>query len=98
MSYALNGSGLIYLSQHQLERAIDIFNRCIKIHKELGDTYGVGKNYFNRSIGESDLGQFEKAHHSIEGQIQITIRSNPDAGTEIILGFEKINASNQILN
>jgi len=66
LSYALNGRGLIYLSQNELERAIEIFDRCIEINKGLGDTYGVGKNYFNRSIGESDLGQFEKAHHSID--------------------------------
>jgi len=66
LSYALNGRGLIYLSQNELERAIDIFNRCIEISRQLGDTYGIGKNYFNRSIGESDLGQFDKAHHSID--------------------------------
>lgn len=66
LNYALNGRGLIYLSQNQLERAIDIFNRCIEISKRLGDTYGIGKNYFNRSIGEADLGQFEKAHQSID--------------------------------
>jgi signal transduction histidine kinase len=66
LSNALNGRGLIYLSQNELERAIEIFNRCIETHKMLGDTYGVGKNYFNRSIGESDLGQFDKAHRSID--------------------------------
>ncbi|SIN67531.1 tetratricopeptide repeat-containing sensor histidine kinase [Algoriphagus halophilus] len=66
LNFALNGRGLIYLSQNQLERAIDIFNRCIEISKKLGDTYGIGKNYFNRSIGESDLGQFGKAHQSID--------------------------------
>ncbi|MEN2283223.1 ATP-binding protein [Algoriphagus sp. SE2] len=66
LSYALNGNGLIYLSQNELEKAIDIFNRCIEINKTLGDTYGIGKNYFNRSIGESDLGQFDKAHESID--------------------------------
>ncbi|WP_296702383.1 tetratricopeptide repeat-containing sensor histidine kinase [Algoriphagus sp.] len=66
LSYALNGRGLIYLSQNELERGIDIFNRCIEINKALGDTYSVGRNYFNRSIGESDLGQFEKAHRSID--------------------------------
>ncbi|MBN3520024.1 tetratricopeptide repeat protein [Algoriphagus lutimaris] len=66
LNYALNGRGLIYLSQNQLERAIDIFNRCIEISKKLGDTYGIGKNYFNRSIGEADLGQFDKAHRSID--------------------------------
>lgn len=66
LSYAMNGRGLIYLSQNDLQRAIDVFNRCIQINKELGDSYGVGKNYFNRSIGEADLGQFDKAHHSID--------------------------------
>ena len=65
LGYALNGRGLIYLSQNELERAIEIFNRCIEINKALGDTYLVGRNYFNRSIGESDLGQYDKAHHSI---------------------------------
>ncbi len=65
LSYALNGRGLIYLSQNELEGAIDIFNRCININKSLGDTYGIGKNYFNRSIAESDLRQFDKAHKSI---------------------------------
>ncbi|SHO60587.1 tetratricopeptide repeat protein [Algoriphagus zhangzhouensis] len=66
ISYALNGRGLISLSQNELEEAIDVFNRCININKSLGDTYGVGKNYFNRSIAESDLGQFDKAHKSID--------------------------------
>ena len=66
LSYALNGRGLIYLSQNELEKAIEIFNRCIEINKKLGDSYGVGRNYFNRSIGESDLGQFDKAHQSID--------------------------------
>lgn len=66
ISYALNGRGLIYLSQNELEGAIEIFNRCININKSLGDTYGVGKNYFNRSIGEADLGQYDKAHKSID--------------------------------
>lgn len=66
LSYALNGRGLIYLSQNELEKAIEIFNRCIEINERLGDTYSVGRNYFNRSIGESDLGQFENAHRSID--------------------------------
>ncbi len=70
LSYALNGRGLIYLSQNELERAIEIFNRCIEINKTLGDTYSVGRNYFNRSIGEADLGQFNKAHNSINLALQ----------------------------
>ncbi|WP_091654240.1 ATP-binding protein [Algoriphagus ornithinivorans] len=65
LAYALNGRGLIYLSQHDYARAIEIWERCIPLNRELGDDYGLGKSYFNKSIAEMELKQYQKADESL---------------------------------
>ncbi|WP_026953720.1 tetratricopeptide repeat-containing sensor histidine kinase [Algoriphagus vanfongensis] len=77
LSYALNGRGLIYMSQNDLERSIDIFNRCIRINRSINDTYALGRNYFNRSIAEADLKQFDQAHQSIDSALSF-LEQHPD--------------------
>ncbi|MDF2158488.1 tetratricopeptide repeat protein [Algoriphagus sp. CAU 1675] len=62
--YALNGRGLIYLSQHDYPNAIDIWNRCIEINTELNDSLSLGKNHFNISIAQSELKEFDQALES----------------------------------
>ncbi|HAH36543.1 MAG TPA: hypothetical protein DEQ87_06475 [Algoriphagus sp.] len=65
LTYALNGRGLIYLSQHDYARAIEIWERCIRLNRELADDYGLGKSYFNKSIAEMELKQYQKANESL---------------------------------
>jgi signal transduction histidine kinase len=65
LAYALNGRGLIYLSQHDYARAIEIWERCIPLNRELADDYGLGKSNFNKSIAEMELKQYQKADESL---------------------------------
>ncbi|MDE0560089.1 ATP-binding protein [Algoriphagus sp. NF] len=64
--YALNGRALIYLSQHEYENSIKVLDECIKINQELQDSVGLGKNYFNKGISESELGNYEEAMISLK--------------------------------
>ncbi|SDD60022.1 Signal transduction histidine kinase [Algoriphagus faecimaris] len=64
--YALNGRALIYLSQHEYEKSIEIFNQCIAINKELKDSTALAKNHFNKSISEDESGKNEAALQSLE--------------------------------
>ena len=67
---ALNGRGLIYLSQHSYEQAAEIFQKCIELNQQLGDSTGLGTNYFNKGISISELGRHREALEILQQGIQ----------------------------
>jgi signal transduction histidine kinase len=57
---------LIYLSQHDYKNSIRVLNQCIAINRNLQDSVGLSRNYFNRSISESELGEKSNALSSLD--------------------------------
>jgi len=70
--FALNGRGLIYLSQHSYQQAADFFQKCIDINLKLEDSTALGANYLNKGIALSDLGKKEDAMRELEKGLAIT--------------------------
>jgi signal transduction histidine kinase len=58
---ALNGRGLIYLSQHAYAQAASIFKQCVEINLARQDSLSLGANYLNLGISLSELGQYNEA-------------------------------------
>lgn len=69
---ALNGRGLIYLSQDEFQKAADIFEKCIQINLEIGDTGRVAASYFNRGIAFDELKKYDLALESLQKVIEIS--------------------------
>ncbi len=61
MVFALNGRGLIYLSQHEYNEAIQLWKKCAELNLILKDSMALAVNYFNIGIAESDLKDFGTA-------------------------------------
>jgi len=70
--FALNGRGLIYLSQNENKQAVDIFEKCIQINQSLGDSLAMGTSYFNKGIALSHLQKYEIALETLQKGINIT--------------------------
>lgn len=70
--FALNGRGLIYLSQHSYQQAADFFQKCIDINLELKDSIALGVNYLNKGIALSDLGKKDEAMVELEKGLAFT--------------------------
>ncbi|PZV84448.1 signal transduction histidine kinase [Algoriphagus aquaeductus] len=70
--FALNGRGLIYLSQHEYEQAAAIFQNCIDLNHQLKDSMALGANYLNKGIALSEMGNKQEAMLELEKGIQIT--------------------------
>lgn len=70
--FALNGRGLIYLSQHEYQQAADIFEKCIQINQSIGDSVAMGTNYFNKGLALSELEKYELALETLQKGITIT--------------------------
>mgnify|MGYP006140884447 FL=1 len=62
---ALNGRGLIYLSQHAYQQAASIFKQCVEINLARQDSLSLGANYLNLGISLSDLGQYKEAMEAL---------------------------------
>ena len=60
-AFALNGRGLIYLSQHAYAQAASFFEQCIEINLARQDSLSLGANYLNLGISLSELGQYNEA-------------------------------------
>ena len=60
-AFALNGRGLIYLSQHAYEQAASFFEQCIEINLERKDSISLGSNYLNLGISLSELSRYPEA-------------------------------------
>ena len=60
-AFALNGRGLIYLSQHAYEQAASFFEQCVEINLERQDSLSLGANYLNLGISLSELGRYPEA-------------------------------------
>ena len=75
--YAMNGRGLIYLSQHDYIKAAEFFNRCIQINTERKDSSALGTNHFNLGISLSELKQYDSALVVLEKGYQI-LKSYPE--------------------
>lgn len=63
---ALNGRGLIYLSQHAYAQAASIFKQCVEINLARQDSLSLGANYLNLGISLSELGQNKDAMEALE--------------------------------
>jgi signal transduction histidine kinase len=64
-AFALNGRGLIYLSQHAYAQAADFFEQCIEINLARKDSLSLGANYLNLGISLSELGQYTEAMEAL---------------------------------
>lgn len=69
---AMNGRGLIYLSQDEFQKAADIFEKCVQINLSIGDTGRVAASYFNQGIAFDELKNYDLALASLEKAIAIS--------------------------
>lgn len=60
-AFALNGRGLIYLSQHAYEQAASFFKQCIDLNLQRQDSISLAANHLNLGISLSELGQYPEA-------------------------------------
>lgn len=64
-AFALNGRGLIYLSQHAYAQAASFFEQCIKINLARNDSLSLGANYLNLGISLSELNKYSEAMEAL---------------------------------
>lgn len=64
-AFALNGRGLIYLSQHAYAQAASFFEQCVKINLERNDSLSLGANYLNLGISLSELNKYSEAMEAL---------------------------------
>lgn len=69
---ALNGRGLIYISQHAFEQAASIFQKCIEINLAREDSLSLGLNYLNLGISLAELGKIQEALDVLRKGINVT--------------------------
>ena len=69
---ALNGRGLIYISQHAYEQAASIFQKCIEINLARKDSLSLGLNYLNLGISLAELGKTQEALDVLKKGIDVT--------------------------
>jgi signal transduction histidine kinase len=72
-AFALNGRGLIYLSQHAYAQASSFFEKCIDINLQRQDSLSLASNYINLGISLSELGKYPEAMTALtEGYVFTT--------------------------
>lgn len=71
-AFALNGRGLIYLSQHAYEQAAVFFEKCIEINTERNDSLTLGSNYLNLGISLSETGRYPEALNALKKGFDFT--------------------------
>jgi len=64
-AFALNGRGLIYLSQHAYAQAASFFEQCVKINLARNDSLSLGANYLNLGISLSELNKYSEAMEAL---------------------------------
>lgn len=78
---SLNGIGLVQMGLNQYEECIATFEKCAALnlkHKNLG---AAGRNYFNISVAEIELKEFEKASKGFKKALQFALLDK-DVDTE----------------
>ena len=69
--FALNGLGLIYLTEGDFDQAIQLWKQCLEINSVLEDSISMAKNLFNMGIGYSELDQHDKSYASYTGALNL---------------------------
>lgn len=69
-SFALNGLGLIHLTEDDFNEAIFLWEQCVAINRGLGDSLSVAKNLFNIGIGLSELKSHDASLRSFNSGLQ----------------------------
>ncbi|WP_158856990.1 tetratricopeptide repeat-containing sensor histidine kinase [Lunatibacter salilacus] len=82
--FAMNGLGLIYLTEDEFEQAIDLWEQCLEINRSLGDSVSVAKNLFNIGIGHCELLQHEQSYAAYSDAL-IFLKGNEGHGLNLMI-------------
>lgn len=67
LAFSLYGKGKVYTRKKQLHRAKDAFNESIRLHREIGEFFGLGMCYFKLGVLHYEMGQTDEAITALKG-------------------------------
>lgn len=82
--FAMNGLGLIYLTEDEFEQAIGLWEQCLEINRVLGDSVSMAKNLFNIGIGHCELLQHEQSYAAYSDAL-VLLKGNEGHGLNLMI-------------
>jgi len=86
LATSLNNIGYVYNNQNNLSKAIEFYNKSLKIREEIGDKKGIANSLNNIGSIYNKLGKIEKALESFDRSLKIQeeIGDKKSAATSLI--------------
>lgn len=85
MAYALNTQAVSYIYRGQSEKAIEYFNKSLKLRKEINDQSGIASSYKNISSLYRNIGDFDQAIEYSLKSLQLYEKLNNKKGIASVL-------------